>query len=160
MAFMDMIDNLAEKCGLNRGDRMQYGLVLLVALVIVFSAITLIWTFTGGPSGGDRPEPIQQRYYDLETKQEMTADQFNFADDQARQDWEMTATMDPYQGYIPNPNTGRATLVLMVKCPACKEWYAPEAYIQRNPEMPVVCTNPEGKTDLNEWYREQRRKRK
>ncbi len=156
MAFMDMIDDLAEKCGLNRGDRMQYGLVGLVILVIVFSGITLFSTMTGGPSRGNMGPTEPPKYWCLEKQEVFTID-FSDLPESERMEKEM---MYQHEGLVPSPLSGKLTGVAMTKCPSCKEWFVSEAALKGDPSLPAVCKNEECGIDINDWYRKKRAERR
>ncbi len=64
---------------------------------------------------------------------------------------------------IKNPKTGKNTCVMMMKCPACGKYFVPKYATESDPNAmmaggPLICT--ECKTDINQWYRDHRKKRK
>lgn len=64
---------------------------------------------------------------------------------------------------IKNPKTGKNTCVMMLKCPACGKFFVPKYATATDPNAamnggPLVCT--ECNTDINQWYRDHRKRRR
>jgi hypothetical protein len=159
---MSFFENLKEKIDekLSSGDSMQYIMAGTLILVIVIAlGFVISSVFNGGPGAG---EAVEARFYCLETGKEFTIDP---ADNP-----EMMMGDPMMGGRVTSPYTNEKTGVPMMRCPACEEYFVPEAWKQEPQpgQPPMMMMDPMGQqivcphcnTDIHEYYRQKARERR
>ena len=151
--IFDVITEKLNLRGRGGGDKSQLVLAAGLVLIIIIS-ISIVFSNMGGSS---KTTTAQQmiKVQDLETGEVFELDPTKMTPE--------TMVMGMPGERIPNPNTGKKTCVIMLKCPACGEYFVPEYAKTSNPEMmmdpgPLICTHCG--IDLNKWYREHKKKKR
>lgn len=153
-----IIDLIADKLNLRGkggggGDKSQLILAAGLVLVIIISVSVVFSNMGKGSNGPSTPQVMKMQ--DLETGEVFDIDPAKMGPD---------VFLGGMPGErIPNPNTGKRTCVMMMKCPACNEYFVPAYAKSNNPEAmmnpgPLICEKCG--VDINQWYRDHRKKRK
>jgi len=154
-----IIDVIAEKLNLRGkggggGDKSQLILAAGLVLVIIIS-VSVVFSNMGSKNQSSGV-PQVMKMQDLETGEIFEIDPTKMGPDMM-----MMGGMPGER--LPNPNTGKKSCVMMMKCPACNEYFVPAYAKSNNPEMmmnpgPLICEKCG--QDINQWYRDHRKKRK
>ncbi len=170
---MSIIQKITDK--LTSGNKMQYILIGTLGLVIVISLIPIILGI-----GGKRRvnyEPKDMHFFCMETEKEfvLTPDDIKKLVKKKEDGQDAMGPMGPMMGpgmmgfdmFVESPYTNKKTGVAMRECPnpSCKKYYVPEhikaMYYEEAPtkeQMQTVC--PHCRTNLREWYKKNRKKKK
>lgn len=137
-------------------------LVLIVGLVAVIAGCVVgsIFMFTGDKGGTPIEAPTEIPFWCRQQQREVT---LRTEDVKAAEDAWVQAGNDSENMMHVNPETKRRTLAPMMRCPACRKYYIPEAL--KPIGAPVQVTSKEGHTCTHcrvnaiDWYRENAGKR-
>lgn len=160
MSLMQKLENLVDR--LTTGEQMQYVLSGTLILIIIVSLLTVILNLSGGSR---RNEITEMHFYCLETGKEFVVKPEDMYKNNETMDPEM---MGPMGMRMISPYTNERTAVPMTLCPNCKKYFVPEYYLQEHtddesyymmePGGNLIC--PHCNTDIIQWYRDHRKKRK
>ena len=160
MSLMQKLEDLVDR--LTTGEQMQYVLAGTLILIIIVSLLTVILNLSGG---GKRNEITEMHFYCLETGKEFVVKPEDMYKNNEMMDPEM---MGPMGMRVISPYTNERTAVPMTQCPNCKKYFVPEYYLQEHTGDEsyymmesggnLVC--PHCNTDIIQWYRDHRKKRK
>jgi hypothetical protein len=159
MSLMQKLEDFVDR--ITTGEQMQYVLAGTLIPIIIISLLTVILNLTGS---SQRSEITEMHFYCLETGKEFVVKPEDLYKNEDMMDPGM---MGPMGMRMISPYTNERTAVPMTLCPNCKKYFVPEYYLQENYEneyyMPefqgnLVC--PHCHTDIIQWYRDHRKKRK
>ena len=122
----------------------QTPIIVVLALVIAGAVALSVFLWIGD---GKSPEPTAQalHMWCTETKKEYTVDPKTIPADLAQRMFELQDTTVK----VPNPDTGRPTLIRARQCPNCREHFIPESWRTGRPD-PAGPTCPHCKTNVRE----------
>jgi len=132
------------------------GLVVVIAGCVIGSIVYL----AGGSGGPTREAPDEVAFWCRQQQKQVMLPIETVR--QAEAAWAQEGN-DPENMLHVSPETSRRTLAPMMRCPACKEYYIPEALKKMG--APLQLTTSEGHTCTHcgvnavDWYREQAGKR-
>lgn len=156
---MSFLDKLVDR--ITTGPQAQYilGGALVVIIALSLTSVFLTTFRKSTPTG-----PDEWHAYCLETQKEFVID----PQDMHSED---IMPMDPMDGLIYSPFTKERTAVMMTHCPNCKKWFVPEYLkdaLERKgtspmmppPEMDAALVCPHCHTDIIQWYRDHRKRKR
>ena len=120
--------------------------MVVVLVIIIAGAVALsayLWLGGGGPA--DQSGTMLHMWC-TETKKEYTIDPKTIPADLAQRMFELQDTTVK----VPNPDTGRATLIRAWKCPNCRKHFIPESWRTGRAD-PAGPTCPHCKTNMREF---------
>ncbi|MBN1554281.1 MAG: hypothetical protein JXA11_06015 [Phycisphaerae bacterium] len=163
MSLMRKLEDLVDR--ITTGEQMQYIMAGTLIVIIIISLLTVIMNLVGS---GHKYEMVDQHFWCTETKQE-----FVMTPEEMREQMEKEGLEDgfipdgPHMRYI-SKFTGNRTAVPMTRCPNCEKYFVPdyllqepyddEEYYMMDNYGDLIC--PHCNTDVIQWYREHRKKRK
>lgn len=159
MSLMEKLEDFVDR--ITTGEQMQYVLAGTLILIIIISLSTVIMNLTGS----SRTHEIKEmHFYCLETDKEFVVKPEDLYKNENMMEPEM---MGPMGMYMMSPYTNERTAVPMTLCPNCKKYFVPEYYLQEHyddeayymmDQGNLIC--PHCKTDIIQWYRDHRKRRR
>ncbi|MBN1554282.1 MAG: hypothetical protein JXA11_06020 [Phycisphaerae bacterium] len=165
MSLKEAVNRVVDKC--TTGPQAQYILGGTLVAIIALSLTSTLWNTIRPRNPGI---PGEMRGYCLQTKQEFEIDPEKMRENMGPEDVGM---MDGI-GLIYSPFTKERTAVHMTQCPNCKKFFVPEhmkdalersrrgesPMMMHPPEMDNELVCPECGTNVIQWYRENRKKKR
>ena len=152
-----LLDRITQWIDLNLGSsgRGRGNMVIIALLgVIIIASLVLAGAFLFG-GGDDSRDIIRENrtaihFFCTETQLEVQLEPQAVAEDIAAigQSMELLS-----QVRVTNPQSGRRTLIQMMRCPACKKYFVPAAWLNptppAGPRPKTICTHC--KIDVGNW---------
>lgn len=161
MSIMQKLEDFVDR--ITTGEQMQYVLAGTLILIIIISLLTVVMNLTGS---NRRNEITEMHFYCLETGKEFVVKPEDMYKNNDMMEMDI---MGPGGMRMISPYTNERTAVPMTLCPNCKKYFVPEYYLQEYEDDEsyynmmenqgnLVC--PHCNTDIIQWYRDHRKKRR
>lgn len=157
---MEKLEDFVDR--ITTGEQMQYVLAGTLILIIIISLSTVIMNLV---DSNPHPKITEMHFYCLETGKEFVVKPEDLYKNEEYLEGDIGGPMGMY---VMSPYTNERTAVPMTLCPNCKKYFVPEYYLQEHyddeayymmeNQGDLIC--PHCKTDIIQWYRNHRKKRR